>query len=279
MKNEKKGTIDRRAFVGQTAKAMTGFIFLPRFILGGKRPDGSMYTAPSDMINLGFIGTGKQGKGLTSSFLKTGQIRINSLSEVYRAKADLTNQYIKTFCEKNPTMGSYATPLPIYNDFRELLAVKDIDAVVIASPDHWHAAMAVRAAEAGKDIYCEKPLSLTVREGRAMINATHKHKRVFQTGNMQRSWPEFRQVVELIRNGYIGEIKSAKVSVGPPPTPFDLPEETIPEGLDWTKWLGPNSFTHFNSELAPPITKDVFPNWRNYKEFGGGKVTDWGAHV
>jgi predicted dehydrogenase len=160
-----------------------------------------------------------------------------------------------------------------------LLNRKDIDAVVIATPDHWHAAMAVRAAEAGKDIYCEKPLSLTVREGRAMVNAARKHKKVFQTGSMQRSWPEFRQTAELIRNGYIGEVKSIKVNVGAPPIAYNLAEEKLPEGLDWGKWLGPNESVLFNSELAPPTSKDVFPNWRLYREFGGGMVTDWGAHM
>jgi predicted dehydrogenase len=137
----------------------------------------------------------------------------------------------------------------------------------------------VRAAEAGKDIYCEKPLALTVKEGRAMVNATRKHNRIFQTGSMQRSWPEFRQAVEIIRNGFIGEIKSIKVNVGPPPITYDLPEQPVPDGLDWKKWLGPNEFKPFNAELAPPITQDVYPNWRKYKEFGGGQVSDWGAHM
>jgi len=273
-----KSSLSRREFVGQTAKAFTGFMILPRFVLGGKNVLGEKIIAPSDMIQLGFIGTGKQGRTLTNYFLKTGEIKIGAISEVYQAKAQLTLDSIKTFYQKNPTAGIYSD-IPVYNDFRELLALKNIDAVVIASPDHWHAAMAVRAAEAGKDIYCEKPLSLTVKEGRAMVNAARKNKRVFQTGSMQRSWNEFRQVAELIRNGYIGEVKSVKVNVGPPPTPFDLSEETVPEGLDWLKWLGPNSFTHFNSELAPPVSKDVFPNWRMYTEFGGGKVTDWGAHM
>jgi len=139
--------------------------------------------------------------------------------------------------------------------------------------------MAVKAAAAGKDIYCEKPLSLKVKEGRAMVNAARKYNRVFQTGSMQRSWPEFRQAVELIRNGHIGEIKSIKVNVGPPPVAYNLPAEPIPVGLDWDKWLGPNEAVDFNSELAPPLTKDVFPNWRNFREFGGGMVTDWGAHM
>ncbi|MCP1382387.1 Gfo/Idh/MocA family protein [Runella salmonicolor] len=275
---QEKNAMNRRDFVGKAATALAGIMIVPRHVLGGTRPDGTKYIAPSDIISLGFIGTGKQGRGLTNSFLSTNEARIVAMSEVYKAKAQLTIDRIKTFYEKNPQSGTYSE-IPVYNDFRELLARKDVDAVVIATPDHWHAAMAVRAAEAGKDIYCEKPLALTVKEGRAMVNAARKYNRVFQTGSMQRSWPEFRQAAELIRNGYIGEIKSIKVNVGPPPKPYDLPAETIPEGLDWSAWLGPNAAVPFNSELAPPTSKDVFPNWRNYKEFGGGMVTDWGAHM
>lgn len=275
---KKEESVNRREFIGKSAAAMAGFMIVPRFVLGGKKPDGSRYLAPSDLISVGMIGAGKQARGLSGSFLSTGEVRIVALSEVYQAKAQLVKDRIKDYYSKNTEAGSYSD-VPVYNDFRELLARKDIDAVIISTPDHWHAAMAVRAAEAGKDIYCEKPLSLTVKEGRAMVNAARKHKRVFQTGSMQRSWPEFRQTAELIRNGYIGEIKNIKVNVGPPPIPYTLSAEPIPEGLDWSGWLGPNSPQPFNSELAPPITKDVFPNWRLYKEFGGGMVTDWGAHM
>ena len=275
---KKENEMNRRDFVGKAAVALTGIMIVPRFVLGGKKPDGSKYLPPSDMVSLGFIGTGKQGKGLTDAFLNTGEAKIVAISEVYKAKAQMALDRIKASYAKNTQLGAMAE-IAVYNDFRELLARKDVDAVVIATPDHWHAAMAVRAAEAGKDIYCEKPLSLTVKEGRAMVNATRKHNRVFQTGSMQRSWPEFRQTAELVRNGYIGQVKSIKVSVGPPPSAYNLAAEPIPDGLDWSKWLGPNTPVAFNSELAPPITKDVFPNWRNYREFGGGMVTDWGAHM
>ncbi|MES2773741.1 MAG: Gfo/Idh/MocA family oxidoreductase [Bacteroidota bacterium] len=268
----------RRNFIKQTATALAGFMIVPRFVLGGKRSDGSSYIPPSDIISLGYIGCGKQGPLLVNSFLTTNETRVAGISEVYKDKATRMLDKVKWVYEKNPSLGSYPE-IPVYNDFRELLARKDVDAVVIATPDHWHAVMAVLAAEAGKDIYCEKPLSLTIIEGRAMVDATRKHKRVFQTGNMQRSWPEFRQAVELVRNGYIGDIKSVKVNVGPPPTPYNLPAETIPAGLDWKAWLGPNEYKNFNAELAPPLSKDVYPNWRNYKEFGGGMVTDWGAHM
>jgi predicted dehydrogenase len=267
----------RRNFIKKSASALAGYIIVPRFVLGGVSHNGSKYIPPSDMISLGFIGCGKQGKILSNYFLTTNEIRITAISEVYKDKTELMLKTIKTNQEKNKQPSN--NDIGVYNDFRELLTRKDIDAVVIATPDHWHAAVAVRAAEAGKDIYCEKPLSLTVKEGRAMVNATRKHNRIFQTGSMQRSWPEFRQAVEIIRNGYIGDIKNIKVNVGPPPIVYDLPEQPVPDGLDWNKWLGPNEFKHFNTELAPPITQDVYPNWRKYKEFGGGQVTDWGAHM
>ncbi len=276
-KKEAAEVNSRRRFLKQSATALAGFIIVPRHLLGGIRPHGLNYVAPSDTISLGFIGCGKQGRILSNYFLTTNEIRIAAISEVYRDKTELMLKTIKGNLEKNKQPDN--NEIGVYNDFRELLSRKDIDAVVIATPDHWHAAAAVRAAEAGKDVYCEKPLSLTVKEGRAMVNAARKHNRVFQTGSMQRSWPEFRQAVEIIRNGFIGEIKSIKVNVGPPPVAYNLPEEPVPDGLDWIRWLGPNEFKNFNSELAPPITKDVYPNWRNYKEFGGGMVTDWGAHM
>lgn len=278
MKKELHQGASRRKFIGQTAKALIGFMILPRFVLGGKRADGSFYTPPSDLINLGFIGTGKQGNLLAKPFLDTGKTRIHAISEVYQAKAEKMLNTIKNLYLSQSIKGNHGQ-VSVHKDFRELLALKEVDAVVIATPDHWHAAMAVKAAEAGKDIYCEKPLSLTIKEGRAMVNATRKHGCVFQTGSMQRSWSEFRQVVELIRNGYIGDIQLAKVSIGPPPKKYDLPEEPIPAGLDWMKWLGPNAFSHFNAELAPPTSNDVYPNWRNYAPFGGGMMTDWGAHM
>ena len=271
-------SVSRRRFLAQTAASAAAFMIVPRFVLGGKKPDGSHYLAPSDQITLGFIGTGKQGRGLASSFLGTGEVKIVAASEVYQAKAQLFLERVQTLYKSNEAWGKPAD-IAVYNDFRELLARKDIDAVVVATPDHWHAVQSIKACEAGKDVYCEKPLALTIKEGRAMVKAARTHGRVFQTGSMQRSWPEFRQAAELVRNGYIGEIKQIKVNVGAPPIAYNLPEEPLPEGLDWDRWLGPNQPVPFNAELAPPTSKDVFPNWRLYKEFGGGMVTDWGAHM
>src|SRR5688500_694766 len=211
----------RRKFLGQAA-ILSSVVIIPRHVLGGKG-----FTAPSDQITLGFIGTGRQSIGLANNFMKLENTRLIAACDVYQLK--LQNFITKAdafYAAKSGQTGLKG--IKPFEDFRALLAEKDINAVVIVSPDHWHAVHAIRAAEAGKDIYCEKPLSLTIKEGRAMVRAARKHNRVFQTGSMQRSWPEFRQTAELIRNGYIGEIQSVKVSVGGPPLPYDLPKEELP---------------------------------------------------
>lgn len=264
--------LSRRAFVGRMA-ALSVFSIVPRFVLGGPG-----YRAPSDLINLGFIGTGRQGTGLQNTFLKTGEAQCLAASDVYAAK--LTN-----FLEQNKKFYQESGQgekegLASYADYREMLERKDIDAVVVATPDHWHAIHAIHAMKAGKDVYCEKPLTLTIAEGRAMVKAARKYKRVVQTGSMQRSWPEFRQAAELIRNGYIGDLTGVKVSVGGPPKDFDLQEQPLPAGLNWNAWLGPNTTPRpFHNDLAPTLADTFWPKWRDYKDFGGGGMTDWGAHM
>ncbi|MDB4584744.1 Gfo/Idh/MocA family oxidoreductase, partial [Draconibacterium sp.] len=163
--------------------------------------------------------------------------------------------------------------------YREILERKDVDAVVVATPDHWHAQVAIDALKAGKDVYCEKPMAYTVAEGRAMVQATRKYDRVFQTGNMQRSSYNFRQACELIANGYIGELKTINAGVGVPVVACDLPSMEAPANLDWNLWVGPSPYRAFHPELSPPVERDIYPNWRNYRDFGGGMITDWGAHM
>jgi predicted dehydrogenase len=118
-----------------------------------------------------------------------------------------------------------------------------------------------------------------MEEGRAMVNAVKKYNRVLQVGNMQRSWRNFRHACELVRNGYIGQIQEIKVSVGPPPVKYNLQGQPVPKTLDWKQWIGPAPMNPSNEELAPPMEVRVYPNWRNYKEYGGGMVCDWGAHM
>lgn len=270
---ESQKSINRRDFL-KTGAVLSTFFIVPRAVLGGNG-----YLSPSDKLNFGFIGTGKQSGGLIRNFINTGQVNISAVSDVYQVKMEHAIGSIKKLHEAN---GGKATADLVkgYKDFRELLNRKDIDAVIIASPDHWHASMSVKAAEAGKDIYCEKPLALTVQEGRAMVNAARKHNRILQTGSMQRSAKEFTKAVQLVRSGAIGEIKKVYVSVGGPPKRWDLQPETTPAGLDWDLWMGPNTISRpFSHRLAPAMDASFWPDWRSYDEFGGGMMTDWGAHM
>ena len=150
--------------------------------------------------------------------------------------------------------------------------------MVIATPDHWHAIIAVAAAVAGKDIYCEKPLTNTVTEATSLVSAVNKHKRVFQTGSMQRSAREFRVACELVRNGVIGKVSRVDAGFGGPAKPCDLPSEASEPGLNWDLWLGPAPVREYNSILSPRGVNKHFPMWRMYREDGGGMITDWGAH-
>jgi predicted dehydrogenase len=261
----------RRKFLVDGAKATVAFTIVPRFVLGGKG-----YNAPSDRINLGFIGTGKQGRILMQYFADKAQIIAGSDVDV---KKLALFQSLTEKAYANATGATSYKGFKGYADFRELLHQKDIDAVVIASPDHWHAVHTVMAANAGKHVYCEKPLAHSIEEGRAMVNAMKKNNRILQTGSMQRSWKNFRQACELARNGYIGAIKEVLVSVGDPAIPCALAAEQVPDYLNWEEWVGPAPFRSFNAELSPPVEKDIYPNWRLYKEYGGGMVSDWGAHM
>ncbi len=230
----------------------------------------------NDTITIGCIGTGTQGRGLMENFLRQPNTRVVAVCDVDTTRREHHQKIVNDFYN---SQGKHeAKDCAAYKDFHELLARKDIDAVVIATPDHWHAFIAIAACKAGKDIYCEKPLSLTIHEARAMVKAARKYDRVFQTGSMQRSMKEFRQACELVRNGKIGKIKQVIVDVGPPSTPCDLPEEPMEAGLNWDMWLGPAPVRPYNSVLSPRGVHTHFPSWRNYREYSGGMMTDWGAH-
>ena len=262
--------INRRKFIGNSATAALAFTVVPRHILGG-----SGFVAANDRINLGYIGVGKQAHGLLESIGACKETVVLAACDVDQKKL----AKFKDAADANNKAKSLQVSVDAYKYYRELLERKDIDAVVIASPDHWHAQMAVDAAKAGKDIYCEKPLALTIAEGRAMVNATRKYDRVFQTGNMQRSWRDFRHAVELVRNGYIGAIKEINVHVGEPVKQCSLPALEPPAELDWNEWVGPSLYRGWHPELAPVFGDDKWAWWRGYRDFGGGLVTDWGAHM
>ncbi len=264
--------MNRRNFIEKTALGAGAISIFPHHVMGHGRS-----FAPSDSINIGFIGTGKQAMGLLNDIGRCPETMILAASDVDQKKL----ARFKSAAGKinGAKLDGGKQELAVYENYRELLDRKDIDAVVIASPDHWHAMMAVDAAKAGKDIYCEKPMALTVAEGRAMVSATRKYNRVFQTGNMQRSWRNFRHACEMVSNGYIGDITEVNVNVGDPVVACDLPVESEPGYLNWNLWVGPSMFRGYNPILSPPIEDDNWAMWRHYREFGGGGVTDWGAHM
>ena len=267
--------ISRRQFIKRAVSTGAVSVAFP-YIISASALGGTGNAAPSERITLGFIGTGKQSQHLMRSFLNSPGTHVLAGCDVDKLKLERGKKIVEDhYAGKNG--GSYKG-CDTYGDFRELLARDDIDAVVIATPDHWHAVIVIESAEAGKDIYCEKPLSQTIVEARAMVNAVRRYGRVFQTGSMQRSDWHFRLGCELVLNGYIGELKHVTVGVGGPPEDKPLPAQPVPDYLDWDRWLGPALWRPYNSELSPHLSWDGFPNWRNHSAFGGGGMTDWGAH-
>ena len=263
----------RRTFLKNSGLLVGAFTIVPRFVLG------KGYTAPSDRITLGLIGCGRQS-GIVRRFIGRTEAEILACSDLFTEK-------MQEFQEK--TVAAYAEHrdkpdykgLQYYLDYEELLARTDIDGVVICTPDHWHAVMAIKAMKAGKDVYCEKPLTHDVSEGIAMVKAAKKYQRIVQTGSMQRSSKRFLHACELVRNGYIGAIKKVLVNVGSPARPYDLEAQPIPKDFNWNAWCGPSTVGPYNALLAPPRNTglDYWPKWRDYKEYGGGILCDWGAHM
>jgi predicted dehydrogenase len=264
--------ISRRRFLQGSAAAAAIPLIVPRSALGA-----AQQPAASERITLGFIGVGTQGRGLLNGFLGQKDVQVLAVCDVDTNRRENARKMVEQRYADAMKSGAYRG-CGIYNDFRDLIGRKDINAVVIATPDHWHAIPVLEACRAGKDIYCEKPLSLTIREAKLMMDAVRKHKRVFQTGSQQRSDNEFRLACELVRSGRIGKIRTVHVNVGPPSRPCDLREEKAEPGLDWDRWLGPAPNRPYNSVLSPRGVHKHFPDWRQYREYSGGMMTDWGAH-
>jgi predicted dehydrogenase len=224
--------------------------------------------APSNRLTLAHIGIGNQGPGHFGAMLGNSACRILAVCDV---KKEVRDKYQARCKEKYGGDGC-----DVYNDFREVTARDDIDAVVIAVPDHWHALVSVAAARSGKDIYCEKPMALTIREARAMVDAVRRYGRVFQTGSQQRSETNsFLRGCEMVHNQRIGKLKYVCVGVGGPSSERHYPTEPVPEGWDWEMWLGPAPWKPFNRERC---SGNYGGGWRMVRDYSGGMMTDWGAH-
>jgi predicted dehydrogenase len=274
MKKEKTNSISRRGFIGTSLMGAAGFSILPGL--------SAMGMTSNDIINIGFIGVGRQSMGLLNGFIRIPGVRVVAGSDVYGIKRQRFEKRVIDYYQETTKK---KTKVRMYERYQDLLNQKDIDAVVIASPDHWHALHAIDACKAGKDVYLEKPLTFTIKEGQELVKAVRQNNRILAVGSQQRSGPEFQLAVKLVRDGKIGKLERINAHVGAPPIPYNLPEQPLPKDLNWDLWLGPSQYVHFNHELNPPISLDppenekMWGGWRWYKELGGGFTTDWGAHM
>lgn len=221
-------------------------------------------------VNVGFVGMGKRAGSLLNEFFRQPEVKVVAVCDVdtnrrEAAKKKVDAKYGNTDCKA-------------FNDFRKITEDPAIDIVVVVTPDHWHTIQILSAIQNGKDVYAEKPLTHNIRESVLLMDAVKKSGRIVQTGSQQRSSREFRVACELARNGVIGKIDHGFVNFGGPGKACDLPEEKAEPGLDWDMWLGPAPKRPYNSVLAPRGVHKHFPMWRMYTEYGGGMITDWGAH-
>ena len=240
-------------------------------------------------VQMGFIGLGQQAMYLLQGFMGMDDVRVVAGCDVYDVKRD---RFVRRVKDYYTGKGEKKVKVDVYEDYQDLLARPDIDAVVIATPDHQHAVIAIAACKAGKDIYLEKPATLTIYEGQQLVKAVRKYNRILQVGSQQRSSEEFIHAANLAREGELGTIRKVKVYVGrnnvnptsPAPAPNNLPKMEVPAGLNWDKWLGPlPTSVHYHSDFDPIITEtqdeQLWGAWRWYKVSGGGLMTDWGAHM
>ncbi|MEW6743757.1 MAG: Gfo/Idh/MocA family oxidoreductase [Planctomycetota bacterium] len=268
-------TLSRRDFLARTAALAVGTgiaapLVLPSTAFGKY--------APSNRITLGCIGTGRIARtDDLPEFLALEGAQVVAVCDVDSkrrrdAKEQVDRHYAARFGK-----ASYAGCAE-HHDFRELVARDDIDAVLVCTPDHWHAIPVVAAAKAGKDIFVQKPLSLTIAEGRAMSDAVHRHGRVFLVGSQQRSDARFRQACELVRNGRIGELKTVKVGLPADPGCGEEAPMPVPPNLDYEMWLGQAPWAPYTEKRVHPQDGYGRPGWLRLQAYGAGMITGWGSH-
>ena len=294
----KRRVITRRNFLGRTVVAAAAPVIIPASARGA---DG--HVAPSERIALGLIGHGMMGRGHLGRLLSAPEVEVLALCEVDRTRLDAGLAAVAGAYADRIAGGTYGA-CGAYTDYRELLARDDIDGVVIATPDHWHSPMSIHAAEAGKDVYCEKPISITIDEGRQLVHAVRRHGRVFQNGSQYRTSPSIRRACDFIRKGGLGNVTAAftlwntmehfigggrfqacAASVNPAvtgkyhaPQDYALPEEPVPDGLDWDLWLGPALARPYNSLYHTNPMPGVVP-WSFCEDFGVGPSTWYHSHA
>ncbi len=265
--------ISRRTLLRRAAGLVAAPYVVSSSVLG---KDGAV--APSERIALGFIGVGMMGRGHVRCCAQYGDAQVVAVCDVDRWRRERAKATVQEAYARQRPGGGYRG-CRAYNDLRDLLARGDIDAVLIATGDRWHALATVLAAKAGKDIYCEKPVSLTVREARAMVNAVRRYGAVFQGGLQQRTTAEFQKACKLVRGGAIGRVRVVYVNFPGTCGDVGLPAEPLPEGLDWDLWLGPAPWHPYNRRFHPYGQPPHVVPWHFCRDFGGGNLTSNTVHA
>jgi predicted dehydrogenase len=254
----RRNFLKRGALLGATASLAPQILSADTLGLNGR-------VGPNSRINVGFIGMG----GMMASHLRLSQmpgVHPLYICDVRQNRLDWGTQQManRNYHEVVATQ-----------DFEDVIEDSAVDATLIVTPDHWHAAIAIAAMRAGKDVYVEKPMTLTIEEGKAMVAAEKRYGTILQVGSQQRSESGFRKAAEMVRNGWIGEIKAIYASVGRFPPPVLGAEEPIPAGFNYDKWLGPTPYEPYTTERA---LGQFGAGWRRFWEYGSRKHGDWGAH-
>lgn len=262
-------SISRRGLLRGAAAAVAAPYIVSASALGknGWKP-------ASERIVIGNIGLGNMGSSHFPGCLDDKELQVVAVCDVDAVKRRQKKAQAEEKYAADRQAGSYKG-CEEYHEYEKLLERKDIDAVLIAVPDHWHAMVAIAACRAGKDVYCEKPLSLTIREAWAMRDAARRYGRVFQTGSQQRSESNFRLACELVQSGRIGKLVKVNVNVGGPSREKYLPEQPVRADFDWERWLGPAPWQPYNEERC---SGSYGGGWRHIRDYSGGMMTDWGAH-
>lgn len=234
-------------------------MFLKAATLGRGQP------GPNSRINVALIGNGLIMNGHRTYYRTRENTVVAAVCDVHRGRLEKALQQCRQ--ENNACAG--------YEHYEEVMERSDIDAVVVGTPDHWHAALSIAAMKAGKDVYVEKPMTLTIEEGKAMVAAEKKYGRILQVGSQQRSERAFHKAAEIVRSGWIGNVKEVYCGLGSFPAPSDYPEQPVPEGFNYDKWLGPAPWEPYNEARVKGIYSG---GWRNFWEYGSRKNGDWGAH-
>ncbi len=260
----------RRLFLKQSAAAAGAALMLPTIV------PSSVFgqNAPSQRLNFGLIGLGLMMGGHMGHLLGRDDAMVLAVCDVAKGRREMMQNQINQTYARKLNKPEYKG-CEAYLDFERIMERKDIDGVVVVTPDHWHAPISVMAMRSGKDVYVQKPMTLTIREGRIMSDTAKQYGSILQVGSQQRSERAFRKAAEIVRNGWIGKVHTAYASLGEFPQPRSLPEQPIPEGFDYDRWLGPTPWFPYNQER---VKGDYGGGWRCFWEYGSRKNGDWGAH-